>query len=73
MVRAEVTRPNVAGVIASGAGGFQFGWLVKLNVSNRNCSCCRSLITVFLLNDKSQSPKASGDSKTLRPTLPCRN
>src|SRR5262245_31289267 len=72
IVRAEVTRPNVAGVLASVAGGFQLGWLVKLKASKRNCNWCRSLIAVFLLREKSHSPRP-GENRMLRPTLPCRN
>src|SRR3954471_13186944 len=46
--------PNVAGARTLVEGGSQFGWLAKLYPSKRNCKDWRSLMTVFLIMEKSQ-------------------
>src|SRR5258708_35425389 len=42
-------------------GLFQFGWFVKLNASNRNCSLCRSVNLKSLCIEKSR-PTMPGES-----------
>ena len=50
-------------------GLFQFGWFVKLNASNRNCSLCRSVNLKSLCIEKSR-PMMPGESGVPRPTFP---
>jgi len=48
IVRAELMTPNVFAFLVSPPGEFQFGWLLKLNDSNRNSRRCPSLIRKLL-------------------------